>query len=365
MEEKNKYYFKIISKIAVMVVGILLIYLSLKVTIFYMPFVIALIVASIAEPIIKLLMKKTKLKRKSASIISLIIILSVIILIITILATSLINESIKLINNVGIYTKDLYNIGVEKIEELQSGKIQIPNEIMQIFQNGLAGFVDWMQNFIVNFFTGLINTLGYIPTWITYGFITIMAIVLICIDRDFVIDTIKKHVPSQWILKAKEIINITCSVGWKYIKAESKLSFICFVLVLISLLFMKIIGFDMEYPIILAIIIGFIDLLPLFGAGAVMIPYAIYSLITGNIPVSIGIIVTWIIWAILKNILEPKFVSKQMGIHPIFTLLVMYTGFALYGVLGLILGPIVLLILKNLFSELIEKGILKTFFEKE
>ena len=54
-----------------------------------------------------------------------------------------------------------------------------------------------------------------------------------------------------------------------------------------------------------------------------------------------------------------------MGMHPIFTLLGMYTGFRIFGVIGLMLGPILLLIIKNVFGALIEKGVLKTFFEKE
>ena len=69
------------------------------------------------------------------------------------------------------------------------------------------------------------------------------------------------------------------------------------------------------------------------------------------------------IWAIIKNLAEPKVVSKQMGLHPILTLFGMYTGFKLIGVLGLLLGPIILIIIKNIFREMIQKGVLKTFFE--
>lgn len=72
------------------------------------------------------------------------------------------------------------------------------------------------------------------------------------------------------------VIKETCSVAFNYIKAEIKLSGICFVLVFISLIVLDFIGFDVKYPVIMAIFIGFVDLLPLFGAGAVMIPWSIY-----------------------------------------------------------------------------------------
>ena len=62
--------------------------------------------------------------------------------------------------------------------------------------------------------------------------------------------------------------------------------------------------------------------------------------------------------------LEPKIVSKNIGIHPIFTIIAMYTGLRFMGVIGLLLGPIILIILKNVFATLLEKGVFKTLFDK-
>ena len=69
--------------------------------------------------------------------------------------------------------------------------------------------------------------------------------------------------------------------------------------------------------------------------------------------------------SIVRQFLEPKFVSKQMWMHPIFTLFVMYTGFKLFGVIGLLLGPIIFLVIREVFSNNVNKGILKDFFELE
>ncbi len=364
MESKTKYYIKIFSKIAILAAIALGIFVTYKVAIFYMPFIIALIIASIAEPIIKFLTNKFKIKRNLASIISLVFILAIIGIILTLIISNLVEESIKLIDNAGVYAKDLYQFGIGIINDIQEGKIQIADNVKEILENSLSGFIEWLQEFITNLFTGLLNTIGSIPTWFTYGFITILAVVFICFDREYIINSFKKQIPTEWLEKIKKVFKISCEVSINYIKAEAKLSFICFVLVLIGLLGMKIFGINMEYPIIMAILIGFVDVLPLFGAGTVMIPWAIYLLITGQTPTAIGVAIIWIIWAIIKNILEPKFVSNQMGIHPIFTLIAMYTGFRIIGVLGLIIGPIILLILKNIFGELIEKGILRTLFEK-
>lgn len=69
--------------------------------------------------------------------------------------------------------------------------------------------------------------------------------------------------------------------------------------------------------------------------------------------------------SIVRQLIEPKIVSKQIGIHPIFTLIAMYTGFKFIGILGMLIGPIILIVLKNIFSTLIDKGIMKSIFDRE
>ena len=68
--------------------------------------------------------------------------------------------------------------------------------------------------------------------------------------------------------------------------------------------------------------------------------------------------------SISRQLLEPKLVSRNIGVHPIFTLIAMYTGFKFIGVFGLLIGPIILIIFKNIFASLIDQGVLKTIFDK-
>ena len=96
-----------------------------------------------------------------------------------------------------------------------------------------------------------------------------------------------------------------------------------------------------------------------------MIPWAILSAINGDIKLGVAIIVLLVLMSITRQLLEPKLVSKNIGIHPIFTLIAMYTGFKVIGVIGLLIGPIVLIIFKNIFANLIDKGLFKTIFDKK
>ena len=114
----------------------------------------------------------------------------------------------------------------------------------------------------------------------------------------------------------------------------------------------------------MALFIGFVDALPILGSGTVMIPWAIICAINGDLNLGISIIVLWIIMSIVRQFLEPKIVSGKIGIHPIFTLIAMYTGFRFIGIWGMIVGPIILIILKNIFSTLIDKGVVKAILER-
>ena len=82
-----------------------------------------------------------------------------------------------------------------------------------------------------------------------------------------------------------------------------------------------------------------------------MIPWAILCAINGDLNLGIAIIILLVIMSVIRQLLEPKLVSKNIGIHPIFTLIAMYTGFKVIGVMGLLIGPIVLIIVMNVFSS--------------
>ena len=96
-----------------------------------------------------------------------------------------------------------------------------------------------------------------------------------------------------------------------------------------------------------------------------MMPWAILCAINGDLNLGIAIIILLVIMSVIRQLLEPKLVSKNIGIHPIFTLIAMYTGFKVIGVMGLLIGPIVLIIFKNIFANLIDKGVFKTIFDRK
>lgn len=96
-----------------------------------------------------------------------------------------------------------------------------------------------------------------------------------------------------------------------------------------------------------------------------MVPWAVISSCYGDMRLGIAILVLWSIMSVSKQIIEPRIIGAHIGIHPIFTLISMYTGFKLIGIWGMFIGPIILIILKNIFGTMLDKGVIKTIFSRD
>ena len=96
-----------------------------------------------------------------------------------------------------------------------------------------------------------------------------------------------------------------------------------------------------------------------------MIPWIFFAFIHNNYNLGFCLLGLYIFTLVSRQLLEPKIVSNQIGIHPICTLIAMYTGFKIIGIIGLLLGPIILIILKNIFSEYIDKGLLTSMTDTD
>lgn len=358
------YWGKVIRNIVILLLSILGVYLGFKLAVFYMPFLIAFIISLILEPIIKFIMKKTKLKRKTSSIIVFIIAIAVIIGLLTWGIASLISETSNILSNFNEYADMIYNMIQNLIKNIDFSKIQIPENVMNTIQNSALEFLGAITEWAKNALTGVVNFITSIPTIGIYVAVTLLSLYFICVDKIYMVDQLEHHLPETWVKKiGVHLKGLIQSLGG-YLKAEVILIIISFVISLIGLYIFHFIGWNIEYPLIMALIIGFVDALPIFGSGTVMLPWAVFTAFMGDIRLAIAIFVLWAIMSVVRQLIEPRIVSGQIGIHPIFTLIAMYTGFRFMGVIGMLIGPIILIILKNIYGTLIDKGIVKSLFER-
>jgi len=103
--------------------------------------------------------------------------------------------------------------------------------------------------------------------------------------------------------------------------------------------------------IYIAALTAIIDIMPVLGTGAVVIPWSIFEFIKGNLTFAIGLAILYIVIMIVRNILEPKLVGKQIGLHPLIMLICMYVGVKVFGFIGLFVLPIIAAIMKYLYDN--------------
>lgn len=256
-----------------------------------------------------------------------------------------------------------YIIGL--IDKINFEELQISEEVTNMLKNSVTNFLDQASVWITNFLTSMLSIVSSLTNIGVYTVVTILASYFICVDRIYILDQIEHHFPKDWVKKlTKNIKKITKLLGG-YLKAEVILIGINFVLVLIGLCGFHIFGLNVEYPLLMALFIAFSDALPILGSGTVMLPWAVICGMHGDINLAMALVVLYIIITVVRQFLEPKVVSNQIGIHPIFTLIAMYTGYKAIGIFGMLIGPIVIIILKSIFETLIDKGIVKTIFDKK
>ena len=359
------YWTRVLKNILYVIFLLIGLFIALKLSIFYMPFLVAFIISLIIEPAIKFIMRKTKLTRRSSSIIIFIFVSSIILGSLAWILITLFSESSSLLQGLNDYFDKAYIQFQALIKSFQFDKIHLSDEILNVIQDSTGDLLQTASNWLRNSLTGLINLVTSLPSIAICIGITVVALYFICVDKIYILDQIEHHLPKIWVKKIGRHLKDLIQTLGGYLKAEATLIFVSFIISLIGLYILQFTGFNIQYPLLMALFIGFIDALPILGSGTVMIPWAIICAINGEINLGIAIIVLLIIMSVARQVLEPKLVSKNIGVHPIFTLIAMYTGFKIIGIMGLLIGPIVLILVKNIFASLIDQGVFKTIFDRK
>ena len=365
MTEKASNWTSILRKILYVVLIVLGIFLAFRLAVFYIPFVIAFVLYLLIEPAIKKLMKKFKLSRKLSSIIMFVIVFGTILSLLIWGIVTIVSEATNLLTNFNTYYEKISSTIQNFVSNFKIDSINIPTQLRQILQDTTASLLEKSSGIFQDFLQNLLAFVTSIPTIAIYFAVTILSLYFICTDKIYMIDEIEHHFPERWVKNmAKHLKDITKSLGG-YLKSQLTLIGISFVISLIGLYIMSFAGLNVGFPLLIALGIAFVDALPILGSGTVMIPWAIISGINGDLTLGISIIVLLIIMSITRQFLEPKIVSGKIGVHPIFTMIAMYTGFRIIGIFGMLLGPILLIIFKNIFKDFIDGGVVKTIFNEE
>lgn len=331
------YWTRVLRKILYIILLLVALIVAFKLSVFYMPFLVAFIISLIIEPIIRILMRKMKLTRRTSSIIIFIVVSAIILGTIIWGIVSLVSEASNLLEGLNEYIEKAYTFFQNFLQSIDFNKFHLPNEITSVLQNSTNGLLTNLSEWIRNVLNGLLNMITSIPIIAIYFVVTIMALYFICVDKVYILDQLEHHLPEKWVFKLGNHVRDLIKTLGGYLKAQVTLIFTSFLISLVGLYILKFTKFNIEFPLLMALFIGFVDALPILGSGTVMIPWAIISALNGDLKLGIAIFVLFVIMSIIRQFMEPKLVSKHIGTHPIFTLIAMYTGFKFIGVMGMLL----------------------------
>ena len=364
MANYKRFDFKKLYFILYIILVLIVVYLIFKLGIFLFPFTLALFFSIMTQPFSRFLEKKLKFSQKIATIVSIVLFLVIFLGFISLSALRLSGEIYKLSINLNKYSKEaqsLWNTAIDKVYSLLG---YFPEGFDEQVKNSINGFIRMGTSKLGSFINSLINFITSIPTIILYICITILSTFFISLDKNKIMAFLEQQFPKSWIKKVYNIKREMFNVLGSYIRAQIILMTICFFELLISFNILSFLKFNLPYPLIFSIVICIIDALPILGAGAVLLPWSLISFVTGDINLGLALLVIYFLVLSVRQMLEPKLISQNLGVHPLVTLISMYSGFKFFGVIGFLIGPVVMIILKNVFSRELEIGFFREIFSE-
>ncbi len=200
--------------------------------------------------------------------------------------------------------------------------------------------------------SGVISTASKLPAFLVSIIVFFIATCFITADYDRIVGFIKRQLPEDKRTALSKTKLLTLSTLGKMIKAYCLIICITFTEILIGLTALNLLGFySGSYRVVISLCIAIVDIFPVLGSGTVLIPWGIISLLRGNIGLGIGLLVLYIIITVLRQYIEPKLVAGQLGLPPAATLLSMYLGLKIFGVLGMFMLPLTITVLKVLNDD--------------
>lgn len=314
-----------------------------------LPFFVAYILGNILNPVIKIIQKRFRLSRAWGTIISLFIFLAIIGGVLYLLISNLIRELIQLTVMLGTLTENIESLNLSHmIDKFKVFLIDLhlPPDIVQNAVGNIWQIIDIIKNLTKFFLSKLLHLIASLPNYFILLLITIIASFFFARDFELIKENTTKLIPPKWQPYFFRIATSLNKAVTGYLKAIIILTSVTGFISLVGLTVLKV-----TYSHVLAIVVALLDLLPVLGPGALYLPWSIWMFISGNISLGIGILILYGIIVLVRQLLEPKIVGQNIGLHPLTTLIALYVGLSLLGFWGIILGPAAVIAYKAFIDE--------------
>ena len=346
-----KRYSKAVVNLAIaFVLFLLIVWLLPKALVFFSPFVAGWIIALIAGPMVRFFEEKVKIKRKVGSAFVIIVVIALVVLLIYGLGAQLINQVVGLIGALpdmwAGMESDFSNIGRSLSVILE----RLPEDMQMKLNDFITTIGGYLGDFFGKIGTPTIAAAGNFAKQLPAIFIGLIMALLssyfFVAEREQINEWFRKHAPAS-IQEQYRIIrsSLVKSVGG-YFKAQLKIEVWMYVLLLIGLGVLRV-----DYYALIALVIAFMDFLPFLGTGTVLIPWAVIRILTADYKVAIGLLIIWGGGQLARQLIQPKIVGDSMGVAPLPTLFLLYIGYKVGSVVGMIVAVPLGILVYSMYQE--------------
>lgn len=332
-------------KILYIFMGIAVVYIVFKYVIrLIAPFIIAWLLASLLNPFVTWMKKTLRVPRGFGTIFSMITILSAIVSLLGLLIQQLWQQAIAFKNAFPIYQEQIMEFIaiVEDKFSFIADRIPLPDAFTTL-DGVIKQLLDYISQFLGTILKHTYDVVSTVPNGVFFLIITLIATFFMTKDYHMIKAFVKAQVPlkvaDKIVLMQKGLKN---ALGG-YVKTQLILMCYTFAICLVGLFILQ-----REYVLLLSLGIAVFDAVPAFGSGAILIPWGIYYLIIGEYGIGIGLVCVYGLILIMRQVMEPKVLSSQIGVYALVTVIAMYVGLQTMGVLGIIIGPVTVVIIQTL-----------------
>ncbi len=323
----------------------------------FMPFVLALLLAWLLNPVVRTLQRRLRGSRKVFSLLLILILLALVGGILFVLAYNLFTELSLLAVSWQSSWQAILASGSKLTGQLSGLTDRLPQTVADSMQNFLDQFTSWFQSVLSGLAGRFAASAGTkamgLPSFFVAVVVFVMGSYFLTADYPRLRHLASEQLsPPLYAFLAQ--IRKTAGVAFGgYVRAQFTLSIGVFIILLAGFLVTR-----QPYSVLLALLLAILDFIPILGSGTVLIPWAVVDLFTGDFRHAIMLTIIWSIVSLFRRLAEPKVLGQHTGLSPILSLVSIYVGMRLAGVLGMVLGPILCLIFINICRSGVFDGLL-------
>ena len=316
------------------------------------PLILALLTALMVDPLVKLVQRKFKWKRKLSVITVFIFVVLFVAVGIYFSVTSLIGRIIQFTKDAPDYLNSLSVAWIDIQEKIFMYTSGLPSDIVSATQEQLTSA-------LTSFKISLLELLSYekiialaaeIPNFLVNFIVFLLALFLFMLELPQLKQGVFNRLTERTAEKVRYMSTKLNATIVGFIKAQLLVSLIILVVAFIGLLLII-----PKYAVVMALVIWIIDIIPILGSIIILAPWSLYMFVSGDVSMGTKLAILAVVLLIIRRTVEPKVMGSQIGLSPLPTLIGMFIGLKLFGVLGFFIGPMIVI----LFTTAIEAGIIK------